>query len=58
MSKKKKINKGSQSHPHKRDKKDSKKDHETFIVGEELNRKIFLSIVKILTMLLMAIPST
>ena len=36
MSKKKKINKGSQSHPHKRDKKDSKKDHETFIVGEEL----------------------
>jgi ribonuclease R len=36
MSKKKKINKGSQSHPHKREKKDSKKDHETFIVGEEL----------------------
>jgi ribonuclease R len=37
MSKKKKINKGSHPHPHKRDKKDTKKDHETFIVGEELS---------------------
>ena len=36
MSKKKKINKSSNTHPHKRDKKNSKKDHETFIVGEEL----------------------
>ncbi len=37
MSKKKKINKGAHHpHPHKRDKKDSKKDHNTFIVGEEL----------------------
>lgn len=40
MSKKKKINKGSHPHPHKRDKKDTKKDHETFIVGEELTGTI------------------
>ncbi len=36
MSKKKKINKPAHSHPHKRDKKNTKKDHETFLVGEEL----------------------
>ncbi|MCC6582504.1 MAG: RNB domain-containing ribonuclease, partial [Chitinophagales bacterium] len=36
MSKKKKINKGSHPNPHKRAKKDTKKDHDTFIVGEEL----------------------
>jgi ribonuclease R len=37
MSKKKKINKGSHPNPHKRAKKDTKKDHDTFIVGEELS---------------------
>ncbi len=36
MSKKKKINKGSHPNPHKRAKKNTKKDHDTFIVGEEL----------------------
>ena len=36
MSKKKKINKGSQGHAHKRNKKDVKKDQDTFVVGEEL----------------------
>lgn len=36
MSKKKKINKDSHPNPHKRERKDTKKDHETFVVGEEL----------------------
>ncbi len=36
MSKKKKINKTPHTNPHKREKKEAKKDHETFIVGEEL----------------------
>jgi len=36
MSKKKKINKTTQSDTNKREKRDTKKDHETFIVGEEL----------------------
>lgn len=36
MSKKKKINKAGHPNPHKREKKDSKKNHDTFIVGEEL----------------------
>lgn len=36
MSKKKKINKTSHKNPHKRDKKDSKKNHDVFTVGEEL----------------------
>ncbi len=40
MSKKKKINKGSHPNPHRRDKKDTKKDHDTFIVGEELTGTI------------------
>ena len=36
MSKKKKINKISHPHQHKREKKSDKKDHETFVVGEEM----------------------
>ena len=36
MSKKKKINKESHHQPHKREKKATKKDHDTFVVGEEL----------------------
>src|SRR4051812_8070051 len=38
MSKKKKINKG--EHSHKREKKETKKDHNTFVVGEELTGEI------------------
>jgi len=36
MSKKKKINKGASTHSTKRNKKDTKKNHSTFLVGDEL----------------------
>lgn len=43
MSKKKKINKTKHTHSHKRDKKDTKKNHEIFLVGEELTGVIDIS---------------